>query len=319
MHSNTNNQQQQISLGEYFQGQRAAARQNDVSEATTETSLRTVQPVVANEEPTTPTLTANGTTFCIDYQLVVDDDYGNYDVVWSLASNSFFIGGGLCYVAGAIWDFNPPEESSFRYWPWLLYNIVWTLGPLVYLLNAIIDILWAWRVKLRDKQKRAKKEQRPAPEDPNNDTTLVKATTATPPTETKKKKKRPRPRKIWKRVRKHMGHRRELSAAVTFGLAAACALSAMVVTFWQGQSDHLEGAVLRLDFCSVHFYLLSAIFALCGRKMSGSNNDTSASGEGGGGSKRWSNFWHDAHMLEDLGDAFFGIGSVVDVVRNIIL
>ena len=199
-------------------------------------------------------------------EIAAAKDNDNDDVVWSLASNSMFVSGGLLYVAATSWDMHTTvtaEGSSAATWFW--YNVLWTLGPLVYLLNAIVDVCWAWRVKQRQKDQ---KQHRP---------TFSKTCSG--------KKKRRRTKRILKRIRKHMGHRRELSAAVTFGIAAALSLLAMCVGFFY-DTDWVD----KLDFLSVHCYLLSAIFALCGRRT----KPTATAAD-------WSSLWSSADRLEDMG------------------
>jgi len=224
-----------------------------------------------------------------------------------MASNSFFLMGGICYVAATSWDLKgaPDPTSEEDAFSSLLYNILWTSGPVVYLVNSVIDTLWAWRVKEREKLRRQRKEaQRKENKGQGDDHKKTKRSNFN------------KPQRIWRRVRKHVGHRRELSAAVTFGIAAAFATAAMVVTFFDRPFSGV--AEVRLDTLSVHCYMLSAVFALCGRDYGkptrkSSNNDTffaTCSRK----LKQWGNLWFNARLLENLGDVFFGVGSIVDVI-----
>lgn len=220
------------------------------------------------------------------------------DILWSLWSNYFFVSGGLCYVVASSWDMtNPPGDGTDEN-TWVIYNSLWTLGPLVYLCNSVIDVWWAWRVKAREKERRRQRkmlQQSILPPDEIDD-----------PLKKKKKtllsKLKPKTKKLFRRIRKHVGHRRDLSAAVSFGVAAAFGLVASLKPFITSMGDTTTE---RLEILSVHCYLVSAFFALCGRRakpVAGTN---------------WcslSTIWLNADRLEDLGDAFFGIGSTVDVI-----
>ncbi len=75
------------------------------------------------------------------------------DVFWSMASNTFFIGGGLFYMIGSCWDLSLSNSGADPQ-NMLLYYSVWILGPLVYLLNSIIDVTWAIRTMVADKKRR---------------------------------------------------------------------------------------------------------------------------------------------------------------------
>lgn len=101
-------------------------------------------------------------------------------------------------------------------------------------------------------------------------------------------------------LRRHFGHRRELSSATTFG-AAAIFGTASAIGWAAGTMD--EDLVSKLELVSIHLYLLSAVFALVGRRQ---ENATRCTGF-------W-DFFEDAQALENVGDALFGIASVIDVV-----
>jgi hypothetical protein len=102
-------------------------------------------------------------------------------------------------------------------------------------------------------------------------------------------------------LRKFAAHRRDLSAAVSFFLAALASVFS-VIAEWLGASDE---TLAGFDGLSVHLYMLSAVIAILGSRIF-------AKGE-----HRCSfltlNF-QDADTLETLGDLFFLIGSFVDSI-----
>jgi hypothetical protein len=75
------------------------------------------------------------------------------DVYFSLFSNLFFLGGGLFYIAGSSWDVSLSKSESDPQ-NMLLYYSIWILGPLVYLLNSSIDVIWAIRTVQADRKQR---------------------------------------------------------------------------------------------------------------------------------------------------------------------
>lgn len=75
------------------------------------------------------------------------------DVFWSIASNTFFIGGGLFYMIGSCWDLSLSYSDGDPQ-NMLLYYSIWILGPFVYLMNSIIDVTWAIRTMVADKKRR---------------------------------------------------------------------------------------------------------------------------------------------------------------------
>jgi hypothetical protein len=108
--------------------------------------------------------------------------------------------------------------------------------------------------------------------------------------------------KIIANLRRHFGHRRELSSATTFG-AAAIFGTASAIGWATGSMD--EDMVNRLELISIHLYLVSAVFALVGRRE---ENKVQCTGF-------W-DFFEDAQALENVGDSLFGIASVIDVVLS---
>jgi hypothetical protein len=107
---------------------------------------------------------------------------------------------------------------------------------------------------------------------------------------------------VMKNLRRHFGHRRDLSSATTFG-AAAIFGTASAIGWAAGSMD--EDMVNRLELVSIHLYLLSAVFALVGRRDENKAQWTGFLG-----------FFEDAQALENVGDLLFGIASVIDVVLS---
>jgi len=77
------------------------------------------------------------------------------DVFWSIFSNAFFLGGGLCYIIGSSWDVSLSNSGSDPQNMFLYYSI-WILGPFVYLLNSCIDVIWAVKTMEANKKQRGK-------------------------------------------------------------------------------------------------------------------------------------------------------------------
>lgn len=233
------------------------------------------------------------------------------DVDWSILSNAFFVAGGLIYVIGSTWDYamysaaaNPEDldlHSVLRIHEYVIYQAVWIMGPVVYFLNSVIDVKWALIAKERDVRRRH----------------LEKLLVEMPETPLGKRSGRARikaalrrPKMLLKRMRRHIGHRRQLGAATTFGLgaflgiiAAVCSLLATDTSL--GQGDYLSDWAATLESSSVHMYLVSAIFALW---RSPSANVYSGSSQAG---VPW---YSNVEYLETLGDVFFGLASFIDVV-----
>lgn len=107
---------------------------------------------------------------------------------------------------------------------------------------------------------------------------------------------------VMSNLRRHFGHRRDLSSATTFG-AAAIFGTASAIGWAAGTME--EDMVDRLELVSIHLYLLSAAFALIGRRQDNKGSSTGF----------W-DFFEDAQALENAGDSLFGIASVIDVVLS---
>ena len=110
------------------------------------------------------------------------------------------------------------------------------------------------------------------------------------------------PNDVMSNLRRHFGHRRDLSSATAFG-AAAMFGTASAIGWAAGTME--EGMVDGLELVSIHLYLVSAAFALIGRRQDNKVHSTGF----------W-DFFEDAQALENAGDLLFGIASVIDVVLS---
>lgn len=247
------------------------------------------------------------------------------DVFWSVFSNTFFLGGGLFYLIGSFWDVNL-SKSDGDVQNIFLYNSIWVLGPFVYLLNSVIDVIWAIRTMQFEKKQRGLKRffirahEHAANVGGEGDTgrdilfalekfdrhanssnflgeELIEGARLAG-----KQGDETGSNDVMSNLRRHFGHRRDLSSATTFG-AAAMFGTASAIGWAAGTME--EDMVDLLDLVSIHLYLLSAAFALIGRRQ---DNKVHSTG-----------FWdlfEDAHALENAGDLLFGVASVIDVVLS---
>mmetsp|Transcript_12672 Transcript_12672/g.15999 ORF Transcript_12672/g.15999 Transcript_12672/m.15999 type:complete len:355 (+) Transcript_12672:178-1242(+) len=229
------------------------------------------------------------------------------DVYWSTLSNSLFLCGGVFYVIETLWDMKGgPSPGTYN-----LYVFVTIVGPLVYLANGTVDVMWAIRTKQQELHQR---NELCHPESSALSSSEMLALDIENPTTAEErdmtKAKSGRRRRFGKhfrarattllsRLTRHVGHRREVSAAASFAVAAFFDVMAAVAF---SENEDKAG---RLGDVSIHLYLISAMFALCGRRTTLPSEIVT-----------WLNVWWDADRLEDLGDIFFGMGSLLDVVVN---
>lgn len=308
-------------------------------------------------------------------ELPQEDDLD--DTAWSLYSNAYFLSGGLFYLLATSWDytlFYSTRDASIDELLTLpqriLYELLWFVGPFTYLLNSVIDVRWALKVRKRDRRRRylekllvGKKsiktkqysqeevecgmELIPTGSETNKNPFSVRMEQSTTPQRKHRLRRILSPtKKALHRMRKHMGHRRELAAAATFGMAAflsvigaTCYListqgnfSFVIHSSREGVSE-IDADVLAkwaggLESASIHMYLVSAIFALWRNpcKKSGGNSDVLGPNVDSihyGASMSWiqtriiipvSRPFNDVESMETAGDIFFALASVVDVI-----
>ena len=236
------------------------------------------------------------------------------DVDWSILSNAFFVAGGFIYVIGTTWDYamfssstdpdNLDLHSILHVHEYFIYQAVWIMGPLVYFMNSVIDVKWALIVKERNSRRRH----------------LEKLLIETPDTPSKRNRRGRikaalqlmRPKIFLNRIRRHIGHRRQLGAATTFGMAAllgiiaaVCSLLASDTSLGQGETNSVSDWASTLESASVHMYLISAIFALWRSPSEFFSSKVSES------TAPW---YSNVEILETFGDATFGMAALIDVV-----
>jgi hypothetical protein len=234
------------------------------------------------------------------------------DLAWSSLSDSIFLMGGLCYLILSIWDIilveaEEDDADVLASWQKRMYAFIENAGPIVYLINSVIDVRWATDSQRMEKQRRRLVERPTTTTTTTTNNNNIDSSPARPPKKTPKQKKKKRIKVVkakWNRVRKFAAHRRGLFAAFTFGVAAF--LAVLDVFLWDtGEANYDSSLVPEsdrgwFDFLSVHFYFLSALFALTGQRSKPR--------------KCAIDFRNDPDMLEDLGDYLFLIGSLFDVV-----
>lgn len=210
------------------------------------------------------------------------------DLQWSFASDLFFVMGGLSYVALDL-------AACFEGYVAFYYTYLNVLGPAVYLINSIIDTLWALQVVRRH---RLKHQMAKTWEELPHSTV---ATTTVPTLQSSQDDFCSTTTGLFRRLRRHAAHRRTVWAACSFGLAAFLALVA---------AAHPDRASTPLcDFLSAHIYILSALIAITGERTRPwlGVNSTSAYSVGPS-----SGLFENPEILEDMGDLLFLIGSIVD-------
>jgi hypothetical protein len=343
-----------------------------------------------------------------------DDEDDEEDVNWSIRSNTTFVMGGLLQLALSSWDYIIHKQNlSLNQQQYFLYNLLCIAGPLVYFLNSVIDVRRVLTVRERRRKVVDQSNQQNelqycrSSEDGCEWSGRLEKITATIPTTTTTSGDKIRrghsglrlrllfiARKvrhwqqqvvttivavsttIFQRSTIHaFGHRRELGAAATFGIAALLSVIGVLCRIYSESSSSSSSMLLMktsfnddddkidegwelstsLEGASVHIYLVSAILALwrwppppllfmpplsssswlrwwccfgnCSRDTICVNNNknkpstttnisSSNSYDDDDDSVKKGNttpWYSDVGSLETLGDALFGLSSVVDV------
>lgn len=244
--------------------------------------------------------------------LIVEEELDYGDLRWSLLSNTFFIFGGFYECINAIWDLNmndgQQEEEDIG--TNKLRIGISLLGPLVYCFNSIVDITWALRVEQRQDRRQQLDELKIDLIAPDEDVEVVeerqehavkKVGVNQQQQQQTKKMIRLRlpfePHNVWRRLRRHIGHRRAISAAISFGIGAFLEFTK---SYQEEFSTANEGRLHVVDALSVNAYAASAIFALFAKE----GDDRTV--------KPWKDVWYDSPRLERIGDIFFGLAATVD-------
>jgi len=240
--------------------------------------------------------------------LIVEEELDYGDLRWSLLSNTFFIFGGFYECVSAIWDaidaqhgHDEENTNNNNNNIWSIVRIaVGLLGPIVYCLNSIVDITWAIRFEQRHDRRQQLDDLNIYLIAPDKDVEVVERHDSKGGQTKSIRLRLPfEPHNVWRRLRRHIGHRRALSAAVAFGVGALLEFATSYLGDFSTTTISDEGLHV-IDALSVNAYVASAIFALTEK----------------GGDRRklkpWTEVWYDAPRLESLGDIFFGIAMTVD-------
>mmetsp|Transcript_28334 Transcript_28334/g.35034 ORF Transcript_28334/g.35034 Transcript_28334/m.35034 type:complete len:268 (+) Transcript_28334:107-910(+) len=207
-----------------------------------------------------------------------------------------------------------------------LYLVLVALGPILYLINGLIDVAWSLSVRARNRAKTSSGDASymtsifdsmnvaSIPSGVcNMDTTGTASDVSTensPLYDDSLKLLAQKPRIITKKqrnfkdvlivrlfkARKYVAHRRDLYAAVIFAIAAFLA-----VVDWYNDLNNLS-FFLRIPYggLSVHLYLASSLIAITGEREK----------------PRKYLCWgfNDSVWLEDMGNLFFLLGSLIDII-----
>jgi hypothetical protein len=284
------------------------------------------------------------------YMLDVDDEsiytldqehsvaYHQHDLYWSFCSDFLFLCGGISYVVLCLWDWiwPPPEfiynfnDATGTYDPFVIRNYYGmdVIAPGVYLVNAVVDMLWANQAKERFRYKwdmfqnwncyrqhssidddthRAAKCSSPL----HHSVALSPASISSPISPMKPLPKPLEGGLTWTQwCRKYAAHRSTLLSAATFGLAAFFGVAASLVFYVGIYSTHKQQVDLclfysdLLDRLSDHTYIVSALICLTGKRtrpwLTCSDEDP--------------NCWSSTDFLEDAGDLLFLMGSLMDSI-----
>jgi hypothetical protein len=254
------------------------------------------------------------------------------DVHWSIRSNAFFVTGGIIYLMATSWDWSiysrPAEQvenlhNVLNTPQYIFYQFLWIMGPFVYLLNSFIDVKWALLQRERDAVEKDREFRRshleailntaPSPDQPHHKQTRRLRINAV----------LKRPKNLLRRMRKHIGHRRQLGAATTFGVAAGLSVVAALLGLFvtdgsdnlisQDSKDILSIWVSWLESGSIHMYLVSAALALWRSPWKSSSSDANAVTIVVEPITVLTPWYSRTESLETLGDMFFGIAAMVDV------
>jgi hypothetical protein len=222
------------------------------------------------------------------------------DIFWSFLSDSFFVAGGLTFVLLSLWDFLGLPRKTW-------YQVLMVLVPLLYLVNSIVDIIWANRVRRRSKVRSRMQKLWEESMQTSGDIADAKTSTAhgDPAAAVKQEATTTLESSpcswtnvttLCNKIRRHAAHRRTVFAAITFGAAALSAFVSVLIQF----SDGAQSVVRLYHNISIHLYIVSAIISVSGKRI-----------------RPWlphSSCVDNHENLEDLGDLLFLFGSLVDGV-----
>jgi hypothetical protein len=224
----------------------------------------------------------------IPFREAEKDEKEDIFLLQSMTSNTVFLTAGALYLTIAIWELKPPQTPADT----LAYNIIGYVAPITYLINSVIDVHLANRIRRHKKKKKRAVAPQPTDTHENGAAFIIGEN----PTTTKVKKSKR------KRLRKFAAHRRGLSAAMSFFIAALFSVLSIIAE-WLGAADQ---SLAVLDGISVHTYMLSALIAIAGSRIITTKSVYESC-------LHLMNL-HDADTLETLGDILFLLGSLVDAV-----
>jgi hypothetical protein len=321
-----------------------------------------------------------------------DEEDEEEDVNWPILSNATFVMGGLLQLALSSWDYLINKQHlSLNQHQYFFYNLLCIAGPLVYFLNSVIDVRRVWTIRERrrkvvdNKSHHQNNDQqycRSSEDGCERNGRIEKITTTTTTSGDKIRRGGIGLRlhllfiarkirhwqhqvitsivaaltSIFQRSTIHaFGHRRELGAAATFGIAALLSVIGVLCRLYTESSSSSSMLLMKTSFddddkidegwelstslegASVHIYLVSAILALwrwppqilpttsssccllrcCfGNKNKPTTTSISSNSYDDDDSIKEGNttpWYSDVGSLETLGDALFGLSSVVDV------
>jgi len=215
------------------------------------------------------------------------------DLFWSFISDSFFTVGGLIYVLLSLWDYVGHFRTAW-------YKALMLIAPLLYLINSIVDIVWANRVRRRTKVRSSMKKLWEESMQTSGDMCDPKSSTAANCNPAQQsvnlESNRTKVTTLCNKMRRHAAHRRTVFAALTFGAAALVGFVAVLIDYAGGK----QSLAIQFGQISIHLYVVSAVIAVSGKRT-----------------RPWlahSSCVDNHENLEDLGDLFFLFGSVVDAV-----
>jgi len=355
---------------------------HDVEESSTDKTNRVLQVKEGDEHEEVEGAASN----------TCDDDEDEEEENWSIRSNATFVMGGLLQLALSSWDYIINKQNlSLNQRQYYLYNFLGIAGPLVYFLNSVIDVRRVLTVRERKRNKVVDKSNhqnndqhycKGSSDDGcewNGRIEKINTTTTTSGDKSRRGGIGLRLRllfikrkllhwqhhvvtaivaastSIFQRSTIHaFGHRRELGAAATFGIAALFSVIGVLCQLYTESSSSSSVLLMKTSFddddkidvgwelstslegASVHIYLVSAILALwrwppqilpttssscllrcCfGNKNKSATTSNSSNSYDDDDSIKKGNttpWYSDVGSLETLGDALFGVSSVVDV------
>jgi hypothetical protein len=242
------------------------------------------------------------------------------DLRWSALSDLFFIAGGLGYVILSFYDVLAPGSTNAP-----SYVFLDVCAPVVYLLNAVIDVTWAHSIRKRQGYKKQMKEywhdwrvmlDGVALDDALDDDICKHSEER----DNCRVRQHQTALPWYVKVRRHVAHRRATLGAATFGVAAVLGLSAVLVGYLSVDATlarintTTEDIALWLDTISAHAYVLSAVICLSGKRTRPMLRTPTAAAVLPSGGSTLAGLWSSPEVLEDFGDVLFFVGSVVDVL-----